>query len=236
MESELKTFTEDKGRPTPVLDPVNFEPEFNDLSRRLDGFKTAVLAGEKTQIELTPLDLNLAISAHEEFKNLRTTFHVQDITPEELIVQISYPMRGYPFGDGTGRYLNGTLHGTPELESGQVLLTLKSIDSVKGTVPPQFVAHLSDHQITAPYLKDESMGPVLKKLTAVSLKAGALLIQADPAAQPPGQQPVTTAEIDDLQRKATISFAVGGAIFVIFLIFFLRKRNPKNPRPKKATD
>lgn len=235
MESEIKTFTEEEARPTPVLDPVNFETEFNDLSRRLDGFKTAVQADEPARIELTPTDINLAISAHETFKNLRSTFYVTEINPESIAVQISYPMRGYPFGDGAGHYLNGTLEGVPELESGQILLQLTTIHSEKGTVPEQFVAHLSDHQITAPYLEDESMGPVLKRLTSVSLGEKALVLEFDPAAAPPGQQPITISEIEETKRKALTAFGVGGSIFLIFLILFLRKGRGKGGKLTKPS-
>jgi hypothetical protein len=227
MDRALKGFTETSARPTPLLDPANHEAAFNDLSRRLDGFRAAVLAEEEAALSLSPHDLNLAIASHDQFKNLRTNFTVQEITPEEITIDVSYPMRGHPFGDGSGRFLNGTLHGKPQLESGQILLQLSKIDSVKGRVPEEFVGHLSDHQITAPYLEDDSMGPILKQLTSVSLGEDALILKVDPAAQPPGQQPITREEIDNTRRIALISFGIVGTLFVLFLVVFLRKSKRK---------
>lgn len=223
----MESFTQESAVPTPVLDPAKHETAFNDLSRRLDGFQASILAKEEATLSLSAIDINLAIAAHEPFKDLRSTFYVQSITEKELTVQISYPINGKPLGDGGNRYLNGTFYGVPELDSGHLLIEMRTIDSLKGDVPDQFVAHLSDHQITAPYLEDPVLGPLMKKLTAVKLTEGALILTAYPTQEPPGQQELTREEIEKTKIVALVSLGGVMALIAVFLFLFLNRKEGK---------
>lgn len=227
VDGEISKFTEKDPVPTPVLDPVQFENEFNDLSRRLDGFRAAVLASEPAEITLSTQDLNLSIAAQPQFDELRETFHILSISPEGAKVQISYRINGKPIGDTSHRYLNGTFQGKPRLESGQLLIDIEHIDSLKGKVPDEFAAHLSDHQITAPYLEDELLGPIMKKLTSLELTDNALVIRAQPDTTPPGQQPLTMEEIDQTKKIALTAFAGVITVFGLLLFTFLKWRGNK---------
>ena len=224
VDGEISKFTEKDPVPTPVLDPVNFENEFNDLSRRLDGFNAAVMAEEPAEITLSANDINLSIAAHPQFEKLRDTFYVRSLSPKGADVQISYRLNGKPVGDTAHRYLNGTFHGMPRLESGQILIDIDRIDSRRGIVPKEFVAHLSDHQITAPYLEDELLGPLMKKLTSIELADNALIIKATPNLTPPGQQPITAEEIEQTKRIALTAFAIVVVLFGLLLFAFLKWR------------
>lgn len=224
VDREISKFTEDTPRPTPVLDPMKFENEFNDLSRRLDGFRAAVLADEPAELLLSTRDINLSIAAHSQFNELRETFHLMSLSPDSAEVQISYKINGKPLGDRAFRYLNGSFTGKPRLESGQLLIDIERIHSQKGEVPAEFAAHLSDHQITAPYLKDEILGPVMKKLTSIELKEGGLLVRAKPGVEPPGQQELTREEIDQTKKIAVTAFLAVLSFFALALFLFLKSR------------
>ncbi|MDQ8190927.1 hypothetical protein [Roseibacillus persicicus] len=234
MDDEISKFTETSPAATPVLDPTKFENEFNDLSRRMDGFRTAVLANEAGEEEaqnnpvepvellLSTRDLNLSIAAQPQFLDLRETFHILSLSPEEARIQISYRINGKPIGDTSPRYLNGIIHGKPRLESGQVLIDISHIDSNKGSVPDEFAAHLSDHQLTAPYLKDEKLGPVMKKLTSLQLIDDGIILRSDPAAEPPGQQEMTREEVERTKKIALVAFGSVLTIVSLLLVVFLR--------------
>jgi len=220
----MKSFTQEEQVSPPTLDLTQHVSTFNDLSRRLDGFEASVLANEHATLSLTPLDINLAIATHDPFKELRKTFFIKEITEETLSIQISYPINGKPLSKEEHRYLNGTLHGVPELQGGQLLLQMEKIDSLKGDVPEQFVAHLSDHQITAPYLEDPELGPIMKKLTSVSLTNGALVLTVDPRQEPPGRKPLTPAEETKTKIAAIASLVGIIALVGTFLFFFLNRK------------
>ncbi|MGJ8723139.1 MAG: hypothetical protein ACSHYB_01170 [Roseibacillus sp.] len=224
VDSEISKFTEKDPVPTAVLEPLQFESEFNDLSRRLDGFRAAVLANQPAELTLSTQDLNLSIAAHHQFEELRETFYILSLSPTEAKVQISYRINGKPIGDTSHRYLNGTFRGKPRLESGQLLIDIDHIDSLKGTVPDEFAAHLSDHQITAPYLKDELLGPIMKKLTSLELSENALIIKAQPDVIPPGQQDLTMEEIEQTKKIALTAFAIVIVVFGLLLFIFLKWR------------
>lgn len=227
VDREISKFTENKQIVTPVLDPTNYENEFNDLSRRLDGFRAAVLAKEEATLVLSTQDLNLSIAAHAKFQELRETFYVVSLSPEEMVVQICYRLNSKPVGDSSNRYLNGTFRGKPRLESGQLLIDIEHLDSSKGTVPSEFVDHLSDHQITAPYLKDEILGPIMKELTSLELGNNTLTIRAEPGVEPPGQQEITPEEIERTKRIAIIAFLSVLSFFGLILFIFLKWRGKK---------
>ncbi len=224
VDGELSKFTQDTSEPTPVLDPAQFENEFNDLSGRLDGFRTTVLANEVAELRLSTRDLNLCIAAHPQFDELRETFYILSLSPEKAEIQISYKLNGKPFGKTDFRYLNGSFTGKPRLESGQLLIDIDHITSQQGEVPAEFAAHLSDHQITAPYLEDEVLGPVMKKLTSLELQDGALLVRVDPESEPPGQQELTLEEIASTKKIAIIAFISVLGFFALALILFLKTR------------
>ena len=130
-------------------------------------------------------------------------------------------------GDSSNRYLNGTFKGRPRLESGQLLIDIDHIDSRKGLVPDEFVAHLSDHQITAPYLEDEILGPIMKKLTSLELGNNSLTIRAEPTVTPPGQQEITQEEIDKTKKIAISAFLGVLSFFGLILFIFLKGRGKK---------
>lgn len=228
VSKEIEKFTEDEAAITAPLDPLELETEFNDLSRRLDGFRTRLELEQPNKIELSPTDINLAISANEVFSELKGAFHVASITEEEMLIDVAYPMNRSPLSKGDGfRYLNGTFHAVPRLTEGQILLDIKSIDSRKGIVPPQFVQQLSEHQITAPYLDHPELGPLMKKLSAVTLTHGAVVLHANPDEIPESKEPT----IEDAQAGLKRFAFVFGGIFllmVIFVVIFLSRKKAKS--------
>lgn len=229
VNDEITKFTQGTAVTSPVLDPTQFEQEFVDLSQRLDGFAAQIQLDEKAEAELTATQLNLAIASHDLFKELRGSFFIQKITPAGIEAQISYKLNGQPLGDGSPRYLNGTLFGKPVLDGGQVLLETTRIESLKGIVPEEFVAHLADHQITAPYAEHETMGPIMKKLTSITTSDGKLILTADPAVAPPLRE-VTDEEVADSARRGVMIFLSVVIIMIVFLVVFLRPKNkPSTP-------
>lgn len=222
---EIEKFTANDAQITTPLDPLEFENEFNDLSRRLEGFHSRVKLEQPSTVKLSPTDINLAISAHDIFSELKGAFHIQEITAEEMLIEVAYPMNRAPLSEGSGfRYLNGTFHAVPRLAGGQILLDIKTITSKKGTVPEQFVAQLSEHQLTKPYLDHPVLGPLMERLSSVSLEPGSLVLHSDPQKIPESEEPTLADAQTGLKRFALV-FAGIFVVFALFVIVFLSRRN-----------
>ncbi len=226
-DAELSKFTENTPRQPELVLASDYVSEFNDLTQRLEVFERKVLAGEASTLSLSTLDLNLAISAYDHFEPLRLTFKITSLTPEGAHIQISYPLNSGPLSKGQDRYVNGTMVGKPVLDTGVILVDVDSIQSPKGSVPSQFVDHISDHQITRPYLEHERLGKVMKKLTGVKLGADSLLLSYDPTKKTPGRQPMSKREKAKLRKQATISFGIIFSLFIASLAIFFQIRSKR---------
>ncbi|MFP6858336.1 MAG: hypothetical protein VCA73_13750 [Roseibacillus sp.] len=188
LDRELSKFTEPDARPTPVPDLEANAAAINVLNSKIETFKTDQGNKRDASITLTPEEINLAIAAFAQFGELRKTFSVKSITKDQIHIDISFPLRGSPT-KGDFRYLNGTMIATPELAGGEIILIVDRVDVPGKTVPDGFLGQLSPYRVTERYLKEEPLGPWMKKLTGLSLAEGTLTLTIKTESEPPGAQP-----------------------------------------------
>ena len=139
LDSEIEKFTTDTAVDTPVPELIDHAAAFNAFKAKLEIFKDAVGKEEDADLSLTPEEINIAIAAHDEFKDLRKTFSITSIEDDKLHIQISFPLRGKPMS-GTMRYLNGTMIATPTLSGDEIVLT---IEKIIVPVAPKWKTHLT---------------------------------------------------------------------------------------------
>ena len=199
------------------------EPALNALAERLESFRQQLDGDKETSLALTPEELNLAIAAYPQFKDLRGTFHINGIEGETLRVGISFPLNGKPrlaHQDETGwiasdtRYLNGTLVARPVLSKREVILKLDDIQVPGSEVPREFVEQMSPYRISERYLTDPVLGPVMAKLTRVGIADGKVMLT-----RVPGEAPADEISDEQVDHASNRFFAILGLAACVFLLF-----------------
>lgn len=241
-----QTFTEEEARPAPVEDPSKFPAKFNSLANRLRHFDHEVKNNRPAEIELTPLDLNLAIARFDALKNFRGQFHFDTITDTELSGTLHYPFNSNKNLPGFVRSilgieardnnLNGTFSGTPLLTDGKLILNFTKINSSRGDIPEELLANISRVLISGELekaLEEDPENPpellkTLRKLTSLSLRDGKLILTHTPGQVPPSVKE----ESDAMATKAKQLIALGAVIFILTMILFfiLMSRRQKAKR------
>ena len=240
--SEIAKFTGEKPVPVEVTSLENKETELNNLAERLEKFRQELGGKSETSLALSADDLNLAIAAYEPFKELKGTFRVTKIEGETLHIAISFPLNGKPRFTHEGetgwiasdsRYLNGTLVARPNLLKKEVILSLDAIEIPGAKVPQEFIDQMSPYRITERYLTDPVIGPVMAKLTRMSVADGKVILKRNP-----GENPVdliTNDQVDSASRRLFTSLGIAAACFLAFagliVIIGLRAKARKERNP-----
>lgn len=195
--SEIEKFTAASPSPLPVTAIEGNEAGVNQLSERLETFRTTLQGDPErpARIELSAEDLNLAIAAYDPGKQLRGSFRVKEITKEALVIDICYKLNGRPRLSKEGedgpvtsdpRYLIGTLKGHPQLGRKELALHVDSLAVPGGmTVADGFMQHFSSLRLFESYLKDPVLGPAMAALTRAELEPGKMVLSRNPGETPP---------------------------------------------------
>ncbi|NJM36708.1 MAG: hypothetical protein HC845_01880 [Akkermansiaceae bacterium] len=220
---EIAKFTGEKPVPIEISLLDGKQEELKNLNARLQNFQQELEGEGATSLSLTAEELNLAIAAHDSFKELRGTFRVMEISGETLRIGISFPLNGKPrfARDGEpgwiasdSRYLNGTLIARPTLLKKEVVLSIDQIEVPGATVPPEFTDQMSPYRITERYLTDKIIGPAMAKLTGVSVAEGKITFR-----RKPGENPADSISKDQVNRSANRLFTALGIAACVFLAF-----------------
>jgi hypothetical protein len=236
--NEIAKFTGDKPALVVVSPLEDRESELNRLAGKLETFRLAVVDGETAALELTAEEMNLAIAAYEAFKDLRGTMRVASVSPEEIRLEISFPLNGRPrlAKEGEGgwvvsdpRYLNGTMIAKPGLLSREIVLQISDIEVPGKKVAEGFLGQMSPYRIAERYAGKEGIGSVMSELTAVELGEGTVRFVKTSGVKP--KDTVTNAQVDAASQRLFVFFAVAACLFLLFVavvIFIglrLKKRN-----------
>lgn len=220
--NEISKFTVEQPIPVELTSLENREAELNALSERVETFRQQLAGDTETSLALSPEDINLAIAAHEPFKELRGTFRVTSIEGENLRAAISFPLNGKPRLTREGesgvitsdsRYLNATLVGRPQLQQREIVFTVDKVEVPGATVPQEFTDQFSPYRITERYLMDKTIGPVMAKLTRVGISDGKIVLT-----RRPGENPAYTITNDQVDKASTRLFTALGVAASIFLV------------------
>lgn len=211
------------------------ESRLNNLAEKLEKFRQDLSADSEVSLALSADELNLAIAAYPEFKELRGTLFVAGIDAETLRLLIAFPLNGAPrFAKESEpgwiasdiRYLNATLVARPALYKKEVVLQIDAIEVPDATVPAPFIGRMSPYRIAERYLTDPLLGPVMAKLTRVSLAEGKLIFTRNPKQNPTDL--ITNEQVDSASRRLFTALGIAATLFLIFasiIIFFsLRKK------------
>ena len=231
--NEIAKFTAEKPVAIEVTSLENSNTQLKDLSARIERFQQDLAADAKTSLVLTAGDLNLAIAAHDRFKDLRGTFRVISIEGETLRIAISFQLNGRPRLAREGekswiasdsRYLNGTLVARPDLLKREIVLSLDTIEVPGAKVPREFIDQMSPYRITERYLTDSIIGPAMAKLTRVEVSGGKIVLVRNPGENPADL--ITHAQVDSGSRRLFTTLGIAAASFLAFagIIVFLGGR------------
>lgn len=221
--NEIAKFTGEKPAPVEVSQVENQEASLNALAERLESFRQQLSGKTETSLALTPEEINLAIAAYEPLKELRGTFRVMAIDGETLRIAISFPLNGKPRlareGEGglvasDSRYLNATLIARPVLLKREIVLKLDDIQVPGAQVPREFIEQMSPYRITERYVGDSVIGPVMAKLTRVSIADGKVVLT-----RVPGENPADAITNEQVNSASSRFFTVLGVVACIFLLF-----------------
>ncbi len=225
---EIAKFTDTEAKLVFLPAPEKHQKELNTLVARLQHFKHEVDNKRAARLDLSPADLNLAIAAFPEFKELPHTFHVKDIRENELDADISFKLGSSPFSD-RNNHLNADLETKPVLNNGQVYLEINKITSDAGSVPEPFRQHLSPYLITEKYLEDPAIGPVMKALTSVETAPGRLSLVHDPESSPPSAEMEAAESVKQTRNfMALVAIIVILSMILLFVLLAKRRRLKKN--------
>ena len=233
----IAKFTGEKPVPIQIVPVDGRESELNSLAEKIEAFRQAVVGDGSAELELNAEEINLAIAAYEDFKDLRGTMKVTEITPEEIRMEISFRLNGKPrlAKEGEGgwitsdpRYLNGTIVAAPGLLKREVVLQIKDIEVKDSEVAKEFIAQMSPYRIAERYVDDGGIGSVMKKLTSVELKDGAILFEKKDGELP--VDTITDQQVDDASRRLFTFLGVAASLFLFFvaIVIFVGLRLKKS--------
>lgn len=224
--SEIEKFTAASPTPLPVESIEGNEAKVNELSERLEKFRSDLQgdASKPARIELSPEDLNLAIAAYDPGKQLRGSFRVKEITKEALVIDICYKLNGKPRLAKEGekgpvtsdpRYLIGTLNGHPQLGRRELALHVDSL-AVPGGAPVAdgFMQHFSSLRLFESYVKDPVLGPAMATLTRAELEPGKLVLSRVPGETPP--EVIGDADFRQGGGRMIKWLGIGACVFLAF--------------------
>ncbi len=229
----IEEFTEDQPAEIEVIDLEGRDDDLASLNRRLTAFQGVLAKKEEARLELSAEDINLAIASQEPFAELRETFRIDSIEGDRIRIQISYPLNKGPkslgefftlLGDLLAspenpegqdyRYLNGVLIVKPVLAGGQIIPKIIDIEAEKNDVPDGFVDQMTQYRPAERYIEHELLGPLMAKLTEVTIEEGKLVL-----IRVPGEDPATELTDEQVNQGAQRFLMVFGTAATLFLIF-----------------
>ncbi len=224
---EIAKFTSTSPQEIPLPDLEANAAAMIQLNASLETFRTEAGNERTASLRLSPVGINLALAAFEDFGELRKTFSVKKITSDEVHIEISFKMRGSPLNSEDYRYLNGTMITKPELSGGEIFFNVDRIEVPGKSVPEGFIGVFSPYRPAQVYLADEDgAGPWMRKLTSLVLEDGFINLTIEPSDVPPESEPEEI-EFGHILR-AVILFAAVLLAFVATAIFAFKRSRARS--------
>ncbi len=221
--NEIARFTAVTPIPEEVTVLEDRDPQLNDLAERIEKFRQDLAGDSTASLALSADDINLAIASHDEFKDLRGTFRVTDISDDALRIAISFPLNGRPRLAKSGepgwiasdsRFLNATLIGRPVLANKEIVLAVHAIEVPGKTVAQGFIDQFSPYRVTERYMLDHEIGKAMAKLTRVEIAGDRIVLSRNP-----GELAAATITDEQVNSGANRLFKVIGIAACGFLAF-----------------
>jgi hypothetical protein len=122
----ILSFTDDKPMDIPVVEAS--ADRYQAIRSRIDAFVKAVEEDKSAELSLTADEINILIAQDPHWKELKGKVHVK-IKGDELMAEVSIPIKGKNARSFKGRYLNGTVGVRPRLKNGVFLVTMERVCS-----------------------------------------------------------------------------------------------------------
>jgi hypothetical protein len=226
--NEIAKFTGDEPTVIEVVPIEDREVELNRLAEKIEAFRQGMAGEGSARLELSAEEINLAIAAYGDFKDLRGMMKVTEITPEEMRMEISFRLNGKPRlakgGEGgwiasDPRFLNGSMVAEPGLLKGEVVLRIKDIEVKDAEVAEGFIGQMSPYRIAERYVDDGGIGAVMAKLTSVGLQDGAIVFERK--AGEIARDTVTDAQVDVASKRLFTVLGIAACVFLFFVAILL---------------
>lgn len=179
---EIRTFTDPTAQAISPLAPTGAQK--SELQGRLTAFATAIGAKQAATLTLSVDDLNHLLAAQEPVNRLQDIARVEAIT-DVIRVKVALALNGIPF-TGERLYLNGFISVRPDLKKdlGPILLT-RAIEVPGRTLTEGFTkTYLEANHLDSLALdevrKDESLKPLLGKITTLRCEPGQVIAEYVP--------------------------------------------------------
>ncbi|QTN33455.1 hypothetical protein HZ994_14390 [Akkermansiaceae bacterium] len=219
----IAKFTGEEPAPVEIAVIEGREADLNRLAEKIGAFRLAAGGEGSAELALSAEEINLAIAAYADFKDLRGTMKVAEISAERMRIDISFRLNGKPrlAKEGEGgwvtsdpRYLNGILVAEPGLLKNEVVLRISDIEVEGAEVAEEFIAQMSPYRIAERYVGDDRMGAVMPQLTSVSLRDGAIVFEKK--AGEIATDTVTDEEVDQASRRLFTFLGIAASLFLFF--------------------
>ncbi len=174
--------------PTPMAVPrVEATPEeIRGVQARFKEFAEALQAGRPAApLSLSERELNLLLNHAPQAGEFKDHVHVA-IVGNKLRGTLSLPLERLGLGWRAlrGRYFNGMAEIKAVLENGILLVTLDALEVNGQPVPERVMAGIRSQNLAKDLYKDAASVELLKKLEAIAVEDGRLLIRPRAAAAP----------------------------------------------------
>lgn len=179
---QFAAFTEKYTETTPAkLPKVEVSAEDQEvLQKRVDTFRDAVEAGEKTEpLVLTGPDLNALIALAPSLAQWKERVYV-DLEGKEVKGRVSLPLDEFAKLPGLsrlrGRYLNGEGTFRVALEAGVLVVTPQSLRVKDQAVPEQIMSQLRRQNLAQDAYRQPKGAEFLSKFDTIRVEDGKLII------------------------------------------------------------
>lgn len=221
--NEIVKFTDEAPKPVAVTSIEGHEAAFNALMGRVETFRQQLDRESPAKLELTADEINLLIAGVDAFKELRTTFRVEEVTADGLRIRIAFPLNGRPriarpgesgWITSDNRYLNGFLLAHPVLLKRELVLRLERVEVPNVAVPHEFTEQMSPYRIAERYLTDPIIGPAMGKLSRVGIQDGKLVLEKLPGEVPSDE--ISEAQVDHAGKRFMTILGLAACVFLVF--------------------
>lgn len=165
--------------PMPVPRVEATAEEIRSVQERFGEFADALKAGRPTApLSLSERELNLLIAHAPQAGEFKDHVHVA-IVGDKLRGTLSLPLERLGLGWRVlrGRYLNGVAEVKASLDNGILLVTLDALEVNGQRVPEQAMIGIRSQNLAKDLYKDAASIELLKKLQAIVVADGRVLIQ-----------------------------------------------------------
>ena len=163
--------------PMPVPRVEAGPEEIRAVQERFRAFADALQAGRPTPaLSLSERELNLLINHAPQAGEFKDHVHVA-IVGNKLRGTLSLPLESLGLRQLKNRYLNGVAEVKASLENGILLVTLDALEVNGRPVPERVMAGIRTQNLVKDLYKDAASVELLKKLEALVVEDGRLLIK-----------------------------------------------------------